>query len=170
MKLLFKSFWVFISVFWVSLCLAHSGGTDKYGCHAGSQPYHCHNKYSGGSGDESPYEIVEREFVFGFQKKNVLNGFGYYMGFSQGSEVSGDDVMGYEFGVLNSVGIYLGYSSSIRSFKLGYGYVYTSFKGSELGVGVKIPFSFEFLGSGSSVYMGYGIVMGVENKIDIIYF
>ena len=22
---------------------AHSGGTDKYGCHAGSMPYHCHN-------------------------------------------------------------------------------------------------------------------------------
>ena len=21
---------------------AHSGGTDKYGCHAGSRPYHCH--------------------------------------------------------------------------------------------------------------------------------
>lgn len=21
---------------------AHSGGTDAYGCHAGSQPYHCH--------------------------------------------------------------------------------------------------------------------------------
>ena len=22
---------------------AHSGGTDRYGCHGGSQPYHCHN-------------------------------------------------------------------------------------------------------------------------------
>lgn len=26
----------------------HSGGTDKYGCHAGSQPYHCHGGGSGG--------------------------------------------------------------------------------------------------------------------------
>ena len=25
---------------------AHSGGTDKYGCHAGSRPYHCHNSLS----------------------------------------------------------------------------------------------------------------------------
>jgi len=23
---------------------AHSGGTDRYGCHAGSRPYHCHNR------------------------------------------------------------------------------------------------------------------------------
>lgn len=22
---------------------AHSGGTDRHGCHAGTQPYHCHN-------------------------------------------------------------------------------------------------------------------------------
>ena len=29
-------------VSWSSL-FAHSGGTDRYGCHAGSEPYHCHN-------------------------------------------------------------------------------------------------------------------------------
>jgi hypothetical protein len=29
---------------------AHSGGLDKYGCHAGSQPYHCHNGGGGGGG------------------------------------------------------------------------------------------------------------------------
>ncbi|HSX95717.1 MAG TPA: YHYH domain-containing protein [Hydrogenophaga sp.] len=26
----------------VSFAHAHSGGTDKNGCHAGSKPYHCH--------------------------------------------------------------------------------------------------------------------------------
>ncbi len=33
---------------------AHSGGTDQWGCHAGSQPYHCHNPkndYSNDYGD-----------------------------------------------------------------------------------------------------------------------
>lgn len=25
-----------------SVAFAHSGGTDANGCHAGSQPYHCH--------------------------------------------------------------------------------------------------------------------------------
>jgi hypothetical protein len=32
----------FISLFSASLAFAHSGGTNKSGCHAGSQPYHCH--------------------------------------------------------------------------------------------------------------------------------
>lgn len=32
-----------------NLAHAHSGGTDSNGCHAGSQPYHCHTlKPSGG--------------------------------------------------------------------------------------------------------------------------
>nr|WP_297404051.1 YHYH domain-containing protein [uncultured Marinobacter sp.] len=26
----------------VGVAHAHSGGTDKNGCHAGSKPYHCH--------------------------------------------------------------------------------------------------------------------------------
>ena len=26
-----------------STLLAHSGGTDSAGCHAGTKPYHCHN-------------------------------------------------------------------------------------------------------------------------------
>ena len=28
---------------------AHSGGTDRHGCHAGTQPYHCHNPKNGDS-------------------------------------------------------------------------------------------------------------------------
>jgi hypothetical protein len=31
--------------FW-ELCFAHSGGLDANGCHAGSQPYHCHRSAS----------------------------------------------------------------------------------------------------------------------------
>ncbi|MBD5770159.1 YHYH domain-containing protein [Marinomonas colpomeniae] len=32
----------FVSLMAVSFVQAHSGGTDKNGCHAGSKPYHCH--------------------------------------------------------------------------------------------------------------------------------
>ncbi len=32
----------FVAVTAVSGALAHSGGTDKDGCHAGKKPYHCH--------------------------------------------------------------------------------------------------------------------------------
>ena len=40
---------VFISLFVVMLAPfagSHSGGLNKQGCHAGSQPYHCHRKTS----------------------------------------------------------------------------------------------------------------------------
>lgn len=30
---------------------AHSGGTDESGCHAGTQPYHCHNDSNASSFD-----------------------------------------------------------------------------------------------------------------------
>jgi len=33
----------FVTLMTASFVQAHSGGTDKYGCHAGSKPYHCHN-------------------------------------------------------------------------------------------------------------------------------
>ena len=45
-----------VVVIWVLTCLlvstlplnniasAHSGGTDRFGCHAGTEPYHCHNE------------------------------------------------------------------------------------------------------------------------------
>ena len=32
----------------------HSGGIDKHGCHAGSQPYHCHGTNRRGGGIRSP--------------------------------------------------------------------------------------------------------------------
>ncbi len=31
-----------VALFPIGAAYAHSGGTDKNGCHAGSQPYHCH--------------------------------------------------------------------------------------------------------------------------------
>jgi len=38
-----KSAVAFIAVLLTcTAALAHSGGTDKNGCHAGSRPYHCH--------------------------------------------------------------------------------------------------------------------------------
>lgn len=39
---------------------AHSGGTDRYGCHGGSRPYHCHgggsSSSSGGSSRGGSYD------------------------------------------------------------------------------------------------------------------
>lgn len=39
-KILTLTVLAFLSI--SSAAIAHSGGTDAYGCHAGTQPYHCH--------------------------------------------------------------------------------------------------------------------------------
>lgn len=49
---------------------AHSGGTDENGCHAGSQPYHCHN--SGDSSDSYSDEPLFPE-DFGFKVGHIAN-------------------------------------------------------------------------------------------------
>ena len=36
---------------------AHSGGTDEYGCHSGSQAYHCHPKTSSNFDQRKYYKI-----------------------------------------------------------------------------------------------------------------
>lgn len=43
-----------------SLAYAHPGGTDIFGCHAGSEPYHCHGSSSSSAGviDASPTDVL----------------------------------------------------------------------------------------------------------------
>lgn|GEM_PF-4481140 len=40
--------------FWIQYSWAHSGGTDDYGCHAGTEPYHCHEPKYGSEIFEIP--------------------------------------------------------------------------------------------------------------------
>lgn len=44
MTLMPKAFFVLFALLLLtaSPALAHSGGTDANGCHAGKKPYHCH--------------------------------------------------------------------------------------------------------------------------------
>ena len=51
---------VFALVF-AELAVAHSGGTDRYGCHAGSRPYHCHGDGSPSRGGDEPSSLKEKE-------------------------------------------------------------------------------------------------------------
>ena len=37
-----RKFLIFLIVVFATHAAAHSGGLNKQGCHAGSQPYHCH--------------------------------------------------------------------------------------------------------------------------------
>ena len=46
-------FLIIITVQGVEISIAHSGGTNSSGCHAGSKPYHCHggpDNYNKGGG------------------------------------------------------------------------------------------------------------------------
>lgn len=56
------------------MVLGHSGGQDKYGCHAGSQPYHCHGGgYSGGGSSSrslSPQE--KRRALRAYRRDNQV--------------------------------------------------------------------------------------------------
>ncbi len=61
-----------LSITAANIGLAHSGGTDKYGCHAGSQPYHCHGGSTGGGsgstgGGSSGGDAADAEaaYIFG---------------------------------------------------------------------------------------------------------
>lgn len=46
---MYRGFVIALMIFGLATnpAFAHSGGTDSRGCHAGSQPYHCHNSKSG---------------------------------------------------------------------------------------------------------------------------
>lgn len=56
MMQLLASFALSVSVIFAfpELAAAHSGGTDRYGYHAGSRPYHCHG---GGTSSGSRYLV-----------------------------------------------------------------------------------------------------------------
>ena len=43
MKILIASIMFLFLLVSVEPAFSHSGGTDSSGCHAGSQPYHCHD-------------------------------------------------------------------------------------------------------------------------------
>jgi hypothetical protein len=51
-------FLIVITIQGVEISIAHSGGTDSFGCHAGSKPYHCH-----GGPDNSNYNLTDGERV-----------------------------------------------------------------------------------------------------------
>ena len=44
MKVLIASVMFLLLLVFVEPAFSHSGGTDDFGCHAGSRPYHCHDE------------------------------------------------------------------------------------------------------------------------------
>ena len=115
---------------------AHSGGTDSNGCHAGSEPYHCHNGEKSSAISMGAWDI-NSGYQYQFDKTSIIP----YLGVSLGSsEHDGETSLGANLGVKHQNGLYAGYVSTSKSFQLGYDFFHLSINSDYLGVGIRYPF------------------------------
>lgn len=133
--------------------LAHSGGTDANGCHAGSRPYHCHNNNnnnnnnngSSGSGGSSGSSNAKNEeskiiwdlnfgYVFELQDSEVYP----FAGMSIGkNDPDGSVSLGANFGVQHHKGLYMSVVTTSKSIQVGYKFGHVSFGSDYIGFGFK---------------------------------
>jgi len=146
---LFSSLFIFIILFSTNL-LSHSGGTDRNGCHAGSEPYHCHN--GGSSRNSSHNDNHDEESSLNAWDLNI--GYQYhiedtpyipYAGLSLGKdilyeEVPNDVTVGIDLGIKLQNKWYIGYTTTSKSTKIGYGFFHFSFNSNCIGIGINYPF------------------------------
>jgi len=133
--------------------VAHSGGTDSKGCHAGSQPYHCHNSKNGSS-EALSISVVAWDMNVGYQYHVNQSFFIPFIGASLGkSDKNKDVILGGNFGVKLQNGWYAGYVSTSKSIQLGYNFWHVSANSEYLGLGLRFRFPW-YAGSEnkSSVY------------------
>lgn len=120
--------------------LSHSGGTDSKGCHAGSQPYHCHNSKNNNS-DASSIAIAAWDINVGYQyhveKTELIPFIGASIGKSDEFE---DTSFGVNIGIKLQSGWYASYVSTSKSLQLGYEFIHFSVNSDYFGVGVRFPF------------------------------
>ena len=96
--------------------LAHSGGTDKYGCHAGSQPYHCHNSKSNTSNstDSNSSTKIETVRIIVISGIAIIGAFA--LGFAVGKMLNSNPYFNFED--LNIQSIEPTYDSNSNTFGL----------------------------------------------------
>lgn len=120
--------------------LSHSGGTDSNGCHAGSQPYHCHSENSS-NGSESNFNLGAWDFNLGYQYKFDQTKLTPFIGASIGkSKEYGDTKFGGNLGLKFQNGFYAGYVSTSKSLQLGYEFIHVSANSNYFGIGIRYPF------------------------------
>jgi hypothetical protein len=159
---LFSSLFIFIILFSTNL-LSHSGGTDRNGCHAGSEPYHCHNSGSNRNSsqndnhdDDGEPSLNAWDLNIGYQYHIKDTSYIPYAGLSLGKdiiyeEVSNDISVGIDLGVKLQNKWYIGYTSTSKSTKIGYGFFHFSFNSHFMGIGIHYPFN-NSTNSQSSIY------------------
>ncbi|MFT7007427.1 MAG: hypothetical protein ACJAXJ_001942 [Colwellia sp.] len=129
---------------------SHSGGTDINGCHAGSQPYHCHNdsavEYS--SANFSGWDI-NLGYQYHFEKTPYIP----YAGLSVGQyEEHEDTSVGLDFGLKHQYGWYAGYVTTSKSLQFGYKFLHFSANSDFIGMGLRFNFGNSNHDNQSSIY------------------
>jgi hypothetical protein len=147
----FYLFPVLISPFILTNVFAHSGGTDSNGCHAGSQPYHCHNS---GDGNSTPsLDIGAWDLNVGYQYHLKESKFIPFIGASLGeSEINSDTDFGVNFGAKHLNGWYASYVTTSKSVQLGYNFLHLSVSSDYIGLGFRYPFGSSNNNNQSSIY------------------
>jgi hypothetical protein len=135
--------------------LSHSGGTDSHGCHAGSQPYHCHNSKSD---SESSINVGAWDINLGYQYHIEQTDLIPFIGASIGkSEEHGDTSFGANIGLKLQNGWYASYVTTSKSLQLGYGFVHISANSDYFGAGIRFPIG-NTNNSKSSIYSGGNVL------------
>jgi hypothetical protein len=137
MKLL--TIFLFLCFFYISATYAHSGGTDKNGCHAGSQPYHCHNE--GSSSENAGLNFNEWDLNLGYQYLIDESQISPYIGFSVGKSDHHESILGgIDIGFKHRDGFYAGYITTSESVQLGYKFFHVSVNSNGIGFGLRCSF------------------------------
>ena len=149
--------------------IAHSGGTNSAGCHAGTQPYHCHvsNDGTGGSsstGTSSDFSIdgvdawdLNLGYRYSFDGASPIPYFGLSVGKRYDSE---DVVVGADLGLHFTQGFYVGFVSTSNSIQLGFRALHLSFNQDSIGLGIRFPFNKSHLPTSSVYFSGSGLFSG----------
>lgn len=157
MKLFIIPFILIISI--SSKVYSHSGGTDSNGCHAGSQPYHCHNGGNSSTSEHSSVNFGGWDINLGYQYHLEENPYIPYAGLSLGKyQDHGDTFLGLDFGLKHQDGWYAGYITTSKSLQLGYEFLHLSASSDSIGIGVRFTLDNSNYNNQSSIYSSVSLL------------
>lgn len=152
--------------------ISHSGGTDSNGCHAGSQPYHCHNSnnddyLNNTNNTNTTIGVGAWDVNVGYQYQIEKTNFIPFIGASLGkSEDHETTKSGINLGIKLQNGWYTSYVTTSKSIQLGYEFVHISANPDYIGIGIRFPFLNTAINN-SSVYSSASILFsGDESDYD----
>lgn len=159
----FSIVFLLLCFFYIPNTYAHSGGTDKNGCHAGSQPYHCHN--GGSSSENAGLDFNGWDFNLGYQYLIDESQISPYIGFSVGRSDHHESIQGgIDFGFKHRDGFYAGYVTTSESVQLGYNFFHVSVNSNGIGFGLRCSFGDSEVKKPLPFYYSGSFLASTENE------